>query len=149
MVATGAPVNGFGVGTAMGVSRDAPDLDIAYKLCAYAGRGRLKLSTGRPVLPGRKQVFRIEGDGRMLYDVIARADEILPGRPLLCPVMRDGQQTPEGIVEIEEARRYTQDQLNGLPENICAIAPAALPFPVKISTALRAYQNQITREVTT
>jgi nicotinate phosphoribosyltransferase len=27
--------------------------------CACAGKGRLKLSTGKPVLPGRKQVFRV------------------------------------------------------------------------------------------
>jgi nicotinate phosphoribosyltransferase len=55
-----APITGFGVGTSMGVSEDAPGLDIAYKLCAYGGRGRLKLSTGKPVFPGRKQVFRVE-----------------------------------------------------------------------------------------
>jgi len=37
LVAAGAPINGFGVGTDMGVSRDAPALDIAYKLVEYAG----------------------------------------------------------------------------------------------------------------
>ena len=78
IVAEGAPITGFGVGTSMGVSQDAPGLDIAYKLCAYGGRGRLKLSTGKPVLPSRKQVFRIEEDGRAVRDVIARAEEVLP-----------------------------------------------------------------------
>ncbi|MFO7813803.1 MAG: nicotinate phosphoribosyltransferase, partial [Pelovirga sp.] len=46
LISAGAPVDGFGVGTSMGVSKDAPDLDIAYKLCEYAGKGRLKLSPG-------------------------------------------------------------------------------------------------------
>src|SRR5512144_822594 len=36
LVTRGAPIMGFGVGTKMGVSEDAPSLDIAYKLCAYA-----------------------------------------------------------------------------------------------------------------
>ncbi|MGZ6123951.1 MAG: hypothetical protein ACXWLR_03270 [Myxococcales bacterium] len=45
--ARGAPIAGFGVGTAMGVSADAPSLDAAYKLVAYAGRGRMKLSFRR------------------------------------------------------------------------------------------------------
>ncbi|MHA1109279.1 MAG: nicotinate phosphoribosyltransferase, partial [Alphaproteobacteria bacterium] len=90
IVRRGAPYASFGVGTAMGVSEDAPSLDIAYKLCSYAGRGRLKLAPGKPVLPGRKQVFRIEEAGRAVRDVIARAEENLPGRPLMAPVMRGG-----------------------------------------------------------
>ena len=60
LVARGAPIDAFGVGTQMGASADAPTLDMAYKLTAYAGRGRLKLSPGKRMLPGRKQVFRRE-----------------------------------------------------------------------------------------
>jgi nicotinate phosphoribosyltransferase len=54
----GAPIDGFGVGTGMTVSGDAPALDIAYKLSEYGGQGRTKLSRNKPILPGRKQVFR-------------------------------------------------------------------------------------------
>jgi len=71
LVAADAPIDGFGVGAGMGVSGDAPTLDIAYKLCEYAGRGRLKLSEGKPVLPGRKQVFRVAEGDRDVRDVIA------------------------------------------------------------------------------
>jgi nicotinate phosphoribosyltransferase len=59
----GAPIDGFGVGTALGVSEDAPALDMAYKLVSYAQRGCIKLSPGKALLPGRKQVFRLEQDG--------------------------------------------------------------------------------------
>ena len=59
-LASAAPIDAFGVGTRMGVSSDHPDLDIAYKLCEYDAKGRLKLSTGKAILPGRKQVFRFE-----------------------------------------------------------------------------------------
>jgi nicotinate phosphoribosyltransferase len=52
------------------------------------------------------------------------------------------------MVELKEVRRYTQDQMRRLPEHIRAIAPADPPHPVKVSNALRAYQDQITREVT-
>ena len=94
LLAAGAPIDGFGVGTDMGVSRDAPSLDIAYKLVEYAGRGRLKLSTGKALLPGRKQVFRVERDGVADHDVIGRRDEPLPGRPLLRQVMAGGRDAP-------------------------------------------------------
>ncbi|HEX2163903.1 MAG TPA: nicotinate phosphoribosyltransferase, partial [Thermoanaerobaculia bacterium] len=64
LVAAGAPIDGFGVGTRMGVSQDAPTLDAVYKLTSYAGRGRMKVSPGKETLPGRKQVFRVEEGGR-------------------------------------------------------------------------------------
>ena len=75
LLSSGAPLDGFGVGTAMGVSADAPYLDIVYKLTSYAGDGRVKLSANKPVLPGRKQVFRNSENERETGDTIARADE--------------------------------------------------------------------------
>jgi nicotinate phosphoribosyltransferase len=101
----GAPIGGFGVGTGMGVSSDAPALDMAYKLAEYGGRGRLKLSAGKPILPGEKQVFRREDDGIATGDVVGRAAEDLPGRPLLEPVMEDGRRLlPAGDVSLDAAR---------------------------------------------
>ena len=38
LVAARAPIDGFGVGTALDVSADAPYMDCAYKLVEYAGR---------------------------------------------------------------------------------------------------------------
>ncbi|MGH7907086.1 MAG: nicotinate phosphoribosyltransferase [Candidatus Binataceae bacterium] len=58
LVAAGAPIDAFGVGTAMVVSQDAPALDVAYKLSEYNGKARLKTSENKLSLPGRKQVFR-------------------------------------------------------------------------------------------
>ena len=147
LVAKGAPITGFGVGTSMGVSQDAPGLDIAYKLCAYGGQGRLKLSTGKPVLPGRKQVFRVEQDGRALRDVIARAEESLPGRPLLRPVMRGGRRLPEGSVDLQAARHHAQEETARLPDPIRAIRPAEERYPVEVSAALRAYQEEVASEI--
>jgi nicotinate phosphoribosyltransferase len=84
----GAPVDAFGVGTKLAVCADAPELDMAYKLVEYAGRGRFKLSRGKTLYPGRKQVFRQIRDSRMVEDTIGRFDENLPGSPLLQPAFR-------------------------------------------------------------
>ncbi|WP_237213298.1 nicotinate phosphoribosyltransferase, partial [Falsiroseomonas oryziterrae] len=91
LLEAGAPIDAFGVGTEMSVSGDAPALDLAYKLTSYAGIGRTKLSSGKRILPGRKQVFRRIEDGLAADDAIARGEERLAGRPLLQPVMRDGR----------------------------------------------------------
>ena len=147
LMARGVPITGFGVGTKMGVSEDAPSLDMAYKLCAYAGEGRLKLSTGKPVLPGRKQTFRMKENGRAVRDVIARADERLDGRPLLHPVMAGGQRTDRGATDLEGARTRAREELALLPDPVHALAPADPAYPVFISDRLKAYRNEIIRKV--
>jgi nicotinate phosphoribosyltransferase len=76
LVTVGAPIDEFGVGTAMVVSADAPSLDVAYKLTEYKGTPRMKTSQHKLSLPGRKQVFRAMNErGDFCGDVIALADE--------------------------------------------------------------------------
>jgi len=147
LLAAGAPIDGFGVGTAMGVSEDAPGLDIAYKLCEYAGRGRLKLSPGKPILPGRKQVFRRERDGEAEGDTIARAGERLPGRPLLRPVMRDGRRLAEGRESLEAMRARARAGIAALPARLRALEPAEPAYPVAVSPALRRHAEEIAARV--
>jgi nicotinate phosphoribosyltransferase len=134
--AAGAPIDAFGVGTLMGVPGDAPSLDMAYKLTACGGHGRLKTSPGKRILPGRKQVFRIEEGGRAVRDLLARHDESLPGRPLLEPVMRAGRRLPAGRRALPAIRRHAERALAGLPPRIAALAPAQPPYPVELSAAL-------------
>jgi nicotinate phosphoribosyltransferase len=146
LVGVGAPIDGFGIGTALGVSQDAPSLDIAYKLCAYEGRGRLKLSAGKPILPGRKQVFRQEAEGQALGDVIGRAEEALPGRPLLGCVMRDGKRLAPAE-PLDAARARAVAEIAALPAAYRGLAPAEPGYPVAISERLTRYQAQIKREI--
>lgn len=147
LVADGAPIQGFGVGTRMAVSEDAPSLDIAYKLCAYAGTGRVKLSAGKPILPGRKQVFRVTEDGMAARDIIGRADEALEGAPLLAPVMRDGARLYAGRVALDEIRESARAELDRLPARLRALAPADPPYPVSVSEALARYHEEVKEKV--
>ncbi len=105
LAACGAPIDGFGVGTKMGVSADAPWSDMAYKLVMYDGRPVLKLSTGKISLPGEKQVFRVRDDGdKFSHDILGLREETLQtsvadgpasiagaGEPLLEKVMERGK----------------------------------------------------------
>ena len=136
LIEAGTPINGFGVGTEMGVSRDAPSADIVYKLVEYAGRGRTKLSPGKLVLPGAKQVFRVESNGLAEYDVLGCRDDQGPGRPLLEPVMREGVRLSNGRATLAEARQHARTEIERLPARLRSILPANPPYPVQISTAL-------------
>ena len=146
LLSSGAPLDGFGVGTAMGVSADAPYLDIVYKLTSYAGDGRVKLSANKPVLPGRKQVFRNADGDRDTGDTIGRAAEDLPGRPLLAPVMREGERLVSPTVDLADTRRYAADQIARLPDAVCDLLEADPPYPVEISSKLAAYHKEVVRE---
>lgn len=132
LVEADAPVTGFGVGTSMDVSADAPSLDIAYKLQAYAGQARRKRSPGKATWPGPKQVFReLDGDGRIAGDLVAPADSDGPGRPLLVQVMAGGRRTREAPV-LDRARAVAAGALASLP------APALRledPEPVRAEIA--------------
>ncbi|MFP4126805.1 MAG: nicotinate phosphoribosyltransferase [Alphaproteobacteria bacterium] len=146
LLADGAPIDGFGVGTAMGVSRDAPDLDIAYKLAWYGGRGRLKLATGKPILPGAKQVYRRFENGRAAGDVIARAEEELDGEPLLATVMEAGRRV-DGGPDLDAARAYCAASTARLPAAVRAPTPAQPAYPVRVSDALAQYRDDVMQAV--
>ncbi|BDG02283.1 nicotinate phosphoribosyltransferase [Anaeromyxobacter oryzae] len=146
LVREGAPIAAFGVGTAMGVSEDAPSLDMAYKLVSYAGRGRIKLSTGKALLPGRKQVFRRERDGRAEGDVIAVHDEALPGRPLLSVVMRGGTRVAPPT-RLDAVRAYARAERDLLPPRIRVLEPADPAYPVEVSATLAAWRDAVAAEL--
>lgn len=70
------PVSGFGVGTKMGVSEDAPYFEMGYKLVEYEGKPCLKLSPKKELLPGSKNLYRIwDEKDQFLFDLITLKDE--------------------------------------------------------------------------
>ncbi len=146
LLAAGAPIDAFGVGTEMSVSGDAPSLDLAYKLTSYAGMGRTKLSAGKRILPGAKQVFRRMEGGLAAGDTIARVDEVAPGTPLLRPVMRDGRRLLPRAAP-GKARGVAAAALGILPARLRALAPADPPYPVAISAALAAEEEAVRARV--
>ena len=126
VLAEGALIDGFGVGTNMGVSMDAPSVDMAYKLVEYDGRPVLKLSAEKVTVPARKQVFRtLGGDGRIERDMIALRDEDAPpgAEPLLVEVMKNGRRVFSET--IDDARMRCSASLERLPKEVARItAPA-------------------------
>jgi nicotinate phosphoribosyltransferase len=127
-----APIDAFGVGTDMVVSRDRPALDISYKLVAYEGRGVVKLSTGKRTLPGAKQVFRSGSPSR---DVLALADEGLDGEPLLRPSWRDGAVLASD--DLGGARARVASQLAALPPAWTDVLDPIAPQAPEVSQRLR------------
>ncbi|WP_262028113.1 nicotinate phosphoribosyltransferase [Microvirga sp. Mcv34] len=146
LLSRGAPIDAFGVGTSMSVSDDAPALDIAYKLVKYAGLGRMKLSAGKRMLPGRKQIFRTRRNGLSQGDVIGRAQENLAGVPLLQPVVKDGRRIAP-VPSLTEIRDHARRSITQLPESLRMLEASTSPYPVTISDDLQEHEREVRRRI--
>jgi nicotinate phosphoribosyltransferase len=142
----GAPIDGFGIGTRLDTSADAPYLDCAYKLQEYAGQPKRKRSEGKATWPGRKQVFRLHDEsGHMLYDLLGLSDEASPpgAQGLLKPVMQGGQRL-EPSRSLDEIREQARAQISQLPAHLQRLETAP-EYPVRISDALRQLIQSVDR----
>ena len=145
LLGTGAPIDGFGVGTALVVSADAPALDCAYKLQEYAGQPRRKRSAGKATWPGRKQVFRsYDADGRMLRDVLTVEGDAQSGEPLVTQVMAAGKRigAPEPLAAV---RARVRQEFGRLPAHLKQLEDSATPMQVEVAPALRALAAAVDR----
>lgn len=142
LVAHGAPIDAYGVGTKVGVAEDAPAPDSVYKLVKYGDEPVCKLSAGKATLPGPKQVWRTpEGD------VIGRAEEEGPelGEPLMVEVMREGRRLDDGSIAAA-AERFAADA-KALPEGVRSLRPDR--YPVSRTNALDMLSHQVAERIRT
>jgi nicotinate phosphoribosyltransferase len=128
------------------VSADAPAFDIAYKLTEYAGTPRMKLSSGKRMLPGRKQVFRHVSNGVPQHDVLARFQETRSGSPLLVPVMRGGVRVSPAE-QISDIRSRTIGSIARLPAELRELKQAPQPYRVEVSERLLQLERETARQI--
>ena len=140
IIAAGAQIDAFGVGTHMGVSADAPFVDIVYKLVRYDGRNVRKLSPGKKTLAGEKQVFRsFDSRDRLAQDTIGRRREkFSQGKPLLETVMQAGQRSKPDL-SLEDIRRRFRDGFQRFPDKYKTLS-AAVRYPVLLTPELEKLQ---------
>jgi nicotinate phosphoribosyltransferase len=135
LVSAGAPIDGFGVGTELITSRDAPALSLVYKLVELDGLGKFKLSPGKKSYPMAKQVFRRRDRAdRFCGDHVTRADESAEGQPLLVPILHAGRLVAE-LPSLESIQAHCRGQLASLPERLRRL-DAKPDYPISYSDAL-------------
>jgi nicotinate phosphoribosyltransferase len=151
LLAQGAPIDAFGVGTALATSNDAPSLGGVYKLVDIEAEGttsyRAKFSEEKATYPGRKQVFRLHGpDGGFRGDIIACVDEqFAHDEPLLQCVMRGGRRLNPGL-ELHSIQERAQQQIGKLPETCRRLRspePYVVTFSQRLENLLREVRGKI------
>jgi nicotinate phosphoribosyltransferase len=134
LVAAGAPVDSFGVGTQLATSGDAPAMSATYKLVELDISGikrfTAKYSEDKPSFPGAKQVFRAPH-----RDVIARSGECGQGEALLRPVIVSGKLV-EPLPSLEAARKRAAESMARLSPALRQLEVGE-PWPVIHSRELR------------
>ncbi|MBZ5582274.1 MAG: nicotinate phosphoribosyltransferase [Acidobacteriia bacterium] len=144
LLAAGAPIDAFGVGTQLATSGDAPSMGAIYKLVEVDIHGikrfTAKFSEDKISVPGAKQVFRDVG-----RDVIARSGECGKGEALLRPVILGGRLV-EPLPALEQARRRAADSLAALAPSLRQLEVAE-PRAVIYSRELRMLIEQTRRNL--
>jgi len=146
LVHSGAPVDGFGVGTELATSADAPALSAVYKLVEIQRgetiQGAAKFSREKSTLPAAKQIYRTP-----THDVLAPyrvCDINLKGEPLLRPVMLDGSLLEE-LPSISATRDHASHAIQALPERLRSLEPVE-GYEVKVDPRLVAMAETLRRE---
>jgi nicotinate phosphoribosyltransferase len=149
MLSAGAPIDIFGVGTEMIVSRDEPALQCVYKLVEEKKTGRTiykaKFSEDKATFPGAKQVRRTCGrDGEFSGDVICLHNEKIKGEPLLAQVLKAGKIT-RNLPALREIQQRTKEQLSRLPAQYKRFQGADI-YPVSYSDRLKELLGKVRRQ---
>ncbi|MGH2534535.1 MAG: nicotinate phosphoribosyltransferase [Thermomicrobiales bacterium] len=159
LVAAGAPIDAYGVGTSIGVGAGSVErgvsggaLGAVYKLVWYdADLDRtadedetpIKVAGPKSTWPGKKQVSRV---GAFEGDVIHLEDESpLPNsRPLLQTILRDGEVLPGALPPLGEIRERALANLAALPDALKALDRPA-EYDVRFSDLTRAMRERAMR----
>jgi nicotinate phosphoribosyltransferase len=145
IVAAGAPIDAFGVGTELATSGDAPSMGTVYKLvevdiCGIK-RFTAKLSQEKETLPGAKQIFRLPD-----RDVLARSAECCSGaEALLRPVILGGNLV-ESLPDAAAARARALASIAKLPPALRSL-DVVHQHPVEYSKDLTALIERTRRNL--
>ncbi|BBO90079.1 nicotinate phosphoribosyltransferase [Desulfosarcina ovata] len=144
LIENGARIDAFGVGTRMGVSADAPYLDMVYKMVRLGNRDVRKQSEGKVTLAGEKQVFRRRSpDGRFRGDIIGLRDDVPPDgatAALLAPVMEKGRRLG-ALPPLSEIRDRFADRFARLDDQFKRLENPG-EYPVAVSRRLAEIQKK-------
>ena len=143
----GGVADGFGPGTALATSQDAPKVELVYKLVEVERDGRLeptmKLSAGKETFPGQKSVRRVSGPDGFERDVldVRDGDGGNDGEELLVDVVRDGERVAD-VPDLDAVRNRTREQVAALPPEVRGLRDPA-DYPVEVADRLRETTAQV------
>jgi nicotinate phosphoribosyltransferase len=152
LLAEGACIDGFGVGTALVTSNDSPTLGVIYKLVEIQIHGEVrsaaKFTSAKVTYPGKKQVYRLSRpDGQFAGDIIGLEQEnVAEAETLLVPVMAGGKRSVPRT-DLAAARQRRSEQCSRLPDPLLSLTGATAPYLVRHSERLEDLFGEVRRRM--
>lgn len=113
----GSRIDGYGVGTEMITAKPVAALSGVYKLVEDEQGPKIKLSKNKQSLPGKKQIYRQEVEGKYVRDIIAFENENTSGKALLEKVVSGGNRISERR-SLDEIRTYSLGEVAKLSDDL-------------------------------
>ncbi|MHC4320707.1 MAG: nicotinate phosphoribosyltransferase [Planctomycetota bacterium] len=149
MLAKGACVDSFGVGTEMVTSKDIPALGGVYKLVEQEIKGslmpKMKFSKDKATCPSKKQVYRFYNNkGSFKKDIIGLVDEEFDAEDLLLPVMKKGK-LGNKVPTVRQIQKTAEKNISQLPDKFKAL-DCKTEYPVMISKRLEQVRGKTIKD---
>ena len=146
MLAKGACIDSFGVGTEMVTSKDIPALGGVYKLVEQEIKGslmpKMKFSKDKATCPSKKQVYRfLNKRGLFGKDIIGLVDEVFDTEKLLLLVIKQGKLIYK-IPTVQQIQKTAKKNISQLPEKFKGL-DCKTEYPVNISKRLKRIRDKI------
>lgn len=161
-----APIDVFGVGTALVTGKDDPALDGVYKIGMFDGQPTMKVTENitKNSLPGIKSIYRyFEKQGCFYADAICLDDEGQPqhifhphypskntrlkgytAEKIIHPVMKEGNKNEKLLSSVDRAAKYAKKRLSQMPiEHKRLVNPHI--YKVGISQSLMDLQDNLVK----
>ncbi len=149
MIAKGACIDSFGVGTEMVTSKDTPALGGVYKLVEQEIEGKLmpkmKFSKDKATCPSKKQVYRfLNKKGLFKKDIIGLVDEVFDTEKLLLPVIKQGKLIYK-IPTVQQIQKTAEKNISQLPYKFRGL-DCKTEYPVTISKRLKQIKDRAIKD---
>jgi nicotinate phosphoribosyltransferase len=152
LIAAGAEIDSFGVGTSLGSGAGSLEHDVeggslgtVYKEVWYVDESgveypKMKIAGEKSTWPGKKEIYR---HPHWQEDIIQLAQEPRTDnyQRLLRPVVRNGEIVPGSLPPLSEIRELAQQNLALLPEKYRELTIEE-PYPVHLSNGLQNLRKQ-------
>ncbi len=153
IVAAGAPIDVFGVGTQLATSADEPNHGAVYKMVELMSgderRYTAKYSEEKSTLPGAKQVFRFANRDLMSRTAESPAEcREVECEALLRPVIIMGRLV-EPLPDATAAREYARRSVAKLPKKLRSCFECDPPYPVDLTAELQHLVEEVRRQART
>jgi nicotinate phosphoribosyltransferase len=144
-----APIDVYAGTTELLTPSDAPTLELVYKLSEIKKNGKIfpkmKTSTKKMSLPGKKQIFRKIKNKKYVGDVIGIDGEKQKGKKMLIPIIKNGKLVYQ-FPSIEKIRKHFYKEKEKFNPSIFNVNKK-FNYPVSISDKLKKLTEKTKKEI--